>query len=339
MKRAAFYLAASAASVLLSAELAYADDGGDCGRSYTTPFHILLRSDFNDLGPLSCTHSQVAAQGATFSYGNNLLTGQNSAAADGLVALEYSYVDRAATLFKAAAIGVYTQGDDTYQFQPTSTQAYNGYTLTPGGFAEVVLVNPVFGYGSDDFRIRDGEAIASTGTRSNSFVGEWIPSYRLGNQLQLALPTQLGSAPIMYTFTPELMVQHDQFDSGPKTASLFASRNQALRIGPQFQLILTPDSHVSDFLTGVGQPGNLAPGDLASMLQRLSLTLTNHESWDQYTGREFSWSSIALGYTFAPWLQFPNAPSFGLSASFGVGNSEATGNYMKQFKIGLAAKL
>ena len=328
MKRKIIYIVASTAGLMLSAE-AYADDVGKCEASYSTPFHVLLRNDFSDLGPLSCTHSQVSAQGATFSYANNLLTGQNSAAGDGLLALEYTYINRAATFFKAGAMGAYIQADDTYQFQPTSKQLQNGNTLTPGGFAEVVLVNQVFGYGWDDFRIRGGEAIVNTGTRSDTFVGEWIPTYRLGHQIQLALPTQLGSAPISYTFTPELMVQYDHFDGGPKTALLFASRNEALRVGPQFQLILTPDTHISSFVSA----------DWASILQRVSLILTNHESWDQYTGKEYSWSAVALSYTFPPWLKFPNAPSFGLSASFGAGNSEGSGNYTKQFKIGLAAKL
>jgi hypothetical protein len=329
MKRAIFYIAASAAGLVLTSELARAEDGGNCYRSYSQPFHVLLRSDFNDLGPLSCTHSQVSAQGATFSYGKNLLTNQNTVAGDGLLALEYTYANESAAFLEGAAIGAYIQADNTYQFQPTSTQLHDGYTLTPGGFAEVVLGNQFFGGGSDDFRVRYGEAFVNTGTRSNTFVGEWIPSYRLGKQIQLALPTQLGSAPISYTFTPELMVQYDHFDGGPKTASLFASRNEALRVGPQFQLILTPDSHISNF----------ASADWAAILQRCSLTLINHESWDEYTGKEYSWSAIALSYTFAPWLKFPNAPSFGLSASFGAGNSEASGNYMKQFKIGLAAKL
>jgi hypothetical protein len=283
----------------------------------------LLRSDFNDFGPLSCTRDLLSAQGATLSYANNLLKNQNTAAADGVLAIVRTYYDKTALFFKGYSVGTYVQGDDTYQFQPTKTQADNGYTLTPGVFAEFALVNQ-FVSGIDNFRIRDGEALASTGGRSNSVVGEWIPAYLLARYAAFGVPQQFGTTKLSYTFSPELMVQYDHFDGGPKTAALFASRNDALRIGPQFLLIFKFDS---------------APAVGLDFLTRFALQITNHESWDQFTGKEYSWTATSVTYTFPPLKGWPNAPNFGLSASYGFGNSEATGNLTKQVKIGLAAKL
>jgi hypothetical protein len=157
-------------------------------------FNFLIRSDFTDLGPLSCTHDTVTAQGATLSWANNLLTGQNSAAADGLAIFDYTCYGQTACGQNIAgySIGPFLQGDDTYQFEPSKSQTHNGDTPTAGGFGEIAFFNPFLQEGIDDFRIRDGEGFASTGTRSNSFVGEWIPTYLLGKYINVGLPNEIA---------------------------------------------------------------------------------------------------------------------------------------------------
>jgi hypothetical protein len=69
------------------------------------------------------------------------------------------------------------------------------------------------------------------------------------------------------------------------------------------------------------------------------MILRNHESWDQYTGKEtkeYVWTAVSFNYTF-PGLDRP--PShFGLSASYGFGNSDASRSLSRQAKLGLAVK-
>src|ERR1700722_11276419 len=125
-----------------------------CPEKSPSGFNILIRSDFTDLGPFGCTHDVISSQGATVSAANNLLSNQNTASLDGLIAFDYTryYGDKGGFL-QGYSVGAYIQGDDTYQFQPTSTQAWNGYTVTPGGFAEIDLRNNL-AHGTDAFRIR-----------------------------------------------------------------------------------------------------------------------------------------------------------------------------------------
>jgi hypothetical protein len=298
--------------------------GVSCPDTKQGEFSVLIRSDFSDLGPFSCTHDLISSQGATFSWTNNLLTHQNTAAADGLIALDYSLYQAPGNFLQGISIGAFVQGNNTYQFQPTATQARDGYTVTPGGFVEFDLFNslPRFG-GIDAFRFRGGQAMASTGTTSDSFVAEWIPTYDTGFLLtNQAVP--IGKTGLLFTFAPELMVQYDHFDGGTKTAAIFSDHNEALRIGPQFLMILNFER---TYL-----PKNL------QFLTSCSFQLTNHESWDQNSGKEYTWTAAAFNYTF-PSFSNPNLPHFGLTASYGVGNSEATGNQTKQVKLGLAAKL
>jgi hypothetical protein len=303
-------------------------------------FNVLIRSDFTDLGPFGCTHDAIDSQGATVSGANNLLTKQNSTSLDGLVAFDYTKYYGAKNLYLMGySFGAYVQGDDTYQFQPTSTQSWNGYAMTPGLFGEVDLANTLGNGGVDALRVHGGQVIGSTGTRYYSIVGEWIPTDDLGFvQLNEAMP--LFNNHLLYTFAPEIMAQYDQFDVGPKTPALFLTNNEAFRIGPEVLMIFR------------FQQGWLPKGLAA--LENMSLQATNHESWDQYTGKEYVWTAFALNYTFtqvnSPGLPPDKqktdvsrplnlTPSFGLSLSYGFGNSETTGNQTRQVKLGLAVKL
>jgi len=297
-------------------------------------FSLVVRSDFSDLGPLNCTHDLISAQGATLSWANNLLTRQNSAALDGLVALDYTYIGAPGSDLVGFSVAPYLQGNDTYQFQPTKSQAINGDTVTAGGFAEIAFVNPFLKaaanpltVGFDDFRIREGAAFASTGTRSDSFVFEWIPSYQLGRYRNIGLPNEIGASALYYTISPELMVQYDHLDGGPNKNLIFSTNNQALRVGPE--VVLQFNIEKDALPTSV-------PKLLREFLGNTSALITNHESWDTYTGKEYSWTAISVSYTFPG---YNNGPShLGVSTSYGFGNSEATGNVTRQAKLGLAVK-
>jgi hypothetical protein len=295
-----------------------------------------LRNDFTDLGPMNCTRDLVSTQGATFSAANNFLTGQYSAAVDGLAALVYRYYgksDPSTDPLIGLTVAPYIQGNDTYQFDPTKSQAHNGDTLTAGGFVEAAFYDPFTTkvQGIDDIRFRGGETTSSTRTTSNSFVGEWIPSYVLRktfNIPNIGLPNPVGETGLYYTISPELMVQYDQFESGPNTALIFSSRLEALRIGPQIALLLNIDEK--------GQVLKSFSPEVRGFLANTSALITNHESWDVYTGKEYSWTLVSLSYTFPGYQGQPS--HFGVTASYGYGNAEVSGNKTNQLKIGLAAK-
>jgi hypothetical protein len=281
-----------------------------------------LRSSFNDLGPQSCPRGLLSAEGATLSGANNLLTGQYSASVDGLAALAYRFHGQGG--FHGVSMGAYLQADDSYQFEPTKTQTYNGDTLTSGGFTEFSFNNPLINgiHEIDDFRFRGGETFGSAGITSTTFVGEWIPSYTLGPVL-IAIPERIPNTALWATISPELMVQYDQLDSGPNKYTIFAARDEALRIGPQVMLTLNVQE---DEL-----PAAL-PKSWRSFIASTSATITNHESWDSYIGKEYSWTMVAFTYTN------PDMPNFGVTATYGYGNSEATGIKTNQVKLGLALK-
>jgi hypothetical protein len=319
-------LAASNAQVFAEDAEATIPTSPDIGCSRREPnLNILVRSDFTDLGPLTCTHDLISAQGATFSWTNNLLTGQNSAAADGLAILDYTQYGGPGNLV-GYSFGPYVQGDDTYQAQPTPSQAHNMETITTGGFAEVAFVSPILS-GFDDFRVRDGEAFANPGATSNSFVGEWIPSYKFGPGRNVGLPNEVGHTGLYYTISPELMVQYDQLDSGKSNALIFSTGTESLRIGPEANVLLNIDESQL--------PANW-PKTVRDFFGNTSALITNHESWDTYSGRQYSWTAVSFTYTFPGQNNQPS--HLGVTASYGYGNLEASANKANQVKVGLAVK-
>jgi hypothetical protein len=278
--------------------------------------YFALRSDFNDFGPFACQLPSTHSQGALLSETYNALTGQNSAAFDGLAAVVHQFFGDFAGPNRGLTAGLFVQANVTHQFQPTATQAPNSDTVTGGAFTQFAIGNAILREGAEDFfRIRGGEVNASAGSRSAAFVGEWIPVYRSG----IGLQKQLGN--VTYVFSPELMVQYDEFLGGTNKAPLFFARNNALRVGPQLGL--------QSWFTA---PDGTAPF-LKNLLSATSSLITFHESWDTYTSRNYRWLSASVTYTFAALNGH-----FGISASYGYGNLEASGTQASQAKLGLSAK-
>jgi len=283
-------------------------------------YYFALRSDFNDLGPLPCPYAAKQAQGASASATYNELTHQESVSIDGLAALAFRQPGDYATFFHGLSAGLFVQEDATYLFQPTATQSKTSDTITSGAYTQIALRDPFLRYGAEDlFRFRGGQVDGSTGTYYSTFVGEWIPAYgpKYGN---IGTVTDAGKN-ILYVFAPELMVQYDQLEGGPNKYLLFSSRNQDLRIGPEA------------VLQAWSTPSPSTPEPLKTFLAGTSTLITFHESWDSYTGRNFMWAAASITYTFDAL-----SGHFGVSASYGYGNSETTGNLTNQVKLGLSAK-
>jgi hypothetical protein len=309
----------SAFALVDATAVAQASDALNCPYYYP-----VIRSDFNDLGPYTCPLPSEHAQGALVSETYNALTGQNSASIDGLAAFVYRFPGYYSGDFRGGTAGVFVQGDGTAQFQPTATQSTTSETVTGGAFTQLAVANHLVGIGGalDVFRLRGGEMDASVGSRSATFVGEWIPIYMEG--VGLPKTAQWGaSGKFIYTVSPELMVQYDQFLNGTTKPSLFFAHNDALRVGPELV--------IQSF---VEAPNNL-PKEWKDFLNALSSTVTLHESWDSYTGKNYEWFMASLTYTF----KTVEGYAFGVSASYGYGNSEATGALTNQVKLGFSFKL
>jgi hypothetical protein len=266
-----------------------------------------LRRDFNNFDTYGCpsvrnlAHNNGAVVSATFDE----LAHRTSASVDGVAALLFRRYFSGDTGILGIAIGPFIQSDGTEKYATGTSPSQSTDTFTAGGLAQVGF-NNVFGWGEDNFRLRGGEMFGSAGTTSDTMIGEWIPFYGFAED-------ETRFAPLVYRMIPELMVQYDSFIKGPKTYALFVDNNSALRIGPQVQLRMW------------------AQADPNTIWGKLLLTLLYHASDEVYTGRGFSWAQATLTYNLTTHV--------GLSASYGYGNSETTGNNTNQIKLGLAGKL
>ena len=300
----------------------------DCDWKGPPTVDLYLRSDFNDLGPLFCPppDSFISAQGASLSSTNNIPTRQNTASVDGLAALVFRFYGKAP--FNGISVGAYVLGSGAYSFQPTASQTSTSDTVTAGLFTQTSFGNPLIGMlpeggGYDSFRLRGGEVTSSTGTFSTSLVGEWFPVYTVWGPLRFGDKYNIQGTPLYYVLNPELMVQYDRYDSGPNKYLLFAVNSEALRVGPQIAAQL-----------GINEKylPQISP-QIRDFLGATTALFSYHTSWDIYTHREYSFTSISATYTFGA------NHNFGLTAGYSTGNSEATGNIGSQVKLGLSAKL
>jgi hypothetical protein len=169
--------------------------------------------------------------------------------------------------------------------------------------------------------------------RGGAFIGEhgsWnrrpFTGYKVFGKIgPIQNKGRLGNSPFDFWFFPELMVQYDHFEGGPNKYVLFALNNEAMRVGPEAVLYLFPNG------------GRLAPcvgQQFADYLSNVSILATFHEEWDTYTGRNFYWAAVSTTYTFAAFVD----KSFGVTVSYGYGNSETTGNLTNQVKLGFSAE-
>jgi hypothetical protein len=291
------------------------------------PLFFALRTDFNDLGPYLCPASQnpaYRAQGASASLVYNALTYQNTGAIDGLAAAGLLKPGNLGEPFIGLSAALFVQEDAMYVFQPTSGQARTSDTITSGAFTQVNFTDPLFRGAQDAFRFRGGQVDGSTGSYYTTFIGEWFPIYteRLGGPANFGSQVKVGNS-LWYVFSPELMVQYDHFGGGPNKYLLFSTNNEDLRIGPQGVLQLWEDK---DATVGL-------PSPLADFLSKTTALLSYHLDWYAYTGRNYSYAAASVTYTFDAL-----GGHVGVTASYGYGNSETTGNMTNQVKLGLSGK-
>ena len=285
-----------------------------------SPFGVLLRRDFNDIGwfgdcNLSPTETEPGSStvppvvGALGSFTSDELAHRGSVSADGVAAVTYRIYGNDGP-FKGLTLAPFVQFDETHFFPPLPSSGPNSDTITPGGFIQLGLEGP--NHWLNFFRVRDGEVYTSAGITSNSAVGEWFPVNILG----FGVPHPLSIFTV--SFNPELMVQYDDLLGGKHNYRLFSSGNSALRIGPQAGLWFN--------VAPTGKIWEPFPG----FWERTFATVTYHFAVDTDSGRNYALTMATLAYNVSDHLT--------ISGSYGYGNSEATGNFQNQFKVGLAAK-
>ena len=276
-------------------------------------FSAVVRRDFNDIGWFVCQPKAAEVSvGGLLSGTDNLLKNQWSASGDAVAAAVYRIYGNNSP-FVGAAFAPFVQLDGTNQFATTSFPAADTDTIEGGGLVELGVTNP--GGGESFFRFRDGEVYAPTGVVSNSFVGEWLPTFLLP---YYSIPRPLG--PFQVRLDSEVMVQYDHLDKGQNSYLLFSQNTSAVRIGPQISM-----------WTAVA-PLLIYPKPLRDFFATTFFTASYHVSDDVRTGREYSWALMTLTHNLQP------DGKYGISVSYGIGNSETTGNKTEQFKIGLSGK-
>jgi hypothetical protein len=292
------------------------------------PFSFMVRQDFTEVSLFDCPASLIYQQDVQHAVGSRVsltfdeLAHTTSASVDGLALGVWRPQFDGTSAFRGLAAGPYVQGNGMDQFATPTNPSKTTDTFTAGGYLEFAVAD--LGSASTTqtatyFRFRGGETFGNSGIGSNTFVGEWIPVIG-GFNIGLPSSIDISGTPIGYTFSPELMVQYDQLVYGPNKYLLFATRPDAFRVGPEIVLKLWVYSD------------NITDQVLRKIAQRTTITVTYHASTNVYSGRSYSWLQPVLTYNLT------DDGNFALSASYGYGNAEATGNMTSQIKLGLAAK-
>jgi hypothetical protein len=287
----------------------------------TPSFAPILRQDFSDISLFKCPSSQdlLNAVGSRVTATFDEIAHTTSVTVDGLAAGVFRVYSPANSDLIGVAFGPYVQGSEGYKFETPNSASMTMDTITAGGFAEFAFKSPLALYGRDYFRIHGGEEFGNSGITSTTITGEWLPVYGPGIGTQYHFP-RVGQTIVDFQLSPELMVQYDQLQTGPNKYFLFAENNEALRVGPEFVLKLWLDSAT-------------VPVSLRTFADQSTVSITYHAAVDAYSGRDYSWVQAVFTYNLN------QDGNVALSASYGYGNSEMTGNITNQIKLGLAGKL
>lgn len=274
-------------------------------------FVFTLRLDFNNVENFNCLDEQdlLQAAGAQVTLTRDELAYHTSLSGDGVAAALYR-VGLGYTV-QGIVFGPYLQADGTDQLKTPSSPAKELETIVEGGLVQA-LVSPF--PGEEDFwRIRGGAAQSNSGIDTTTLVGEIIPTNVLA---EIGVYHGLNGVPILINFSPEIMLQYDHLNDGPRKYLLFASSYSAVRIGPQLNLSLYPERSLGDFF------------------EQFFISEVIHLSDNSLSGRKYWWNQTSLNYSFPGDI----GKHFGLALSYGIGNSEANANQTSQLKIGLTVK-
>jgi hypothetical protein len=279
----------------------------EVGNAWKTTY--FLRRDMPDISLFSGMKSADKAKGAEFSYARDDVSHDNVWAVNGIAGISWQlYGAQPPTAVEPTLIAVFAAPYVSMNRVSNSSPKFKSKdadTVTYGLKVETGYAN--LAGGSQFFRI--GAAGVEDGIRDTtavSIVAEWLPVYPMFEQI---IPGTL----LRFTFQPDLKVQYDR-TTDAKNALLFSMESEALRVGPQFSLVLQAVPHANWFLA------------------KFVVNVTYHPAYELYSGRSLSWFDASITYNLDP------SGHFGITTSYSKGESEDTGRSTDIAKVALSGK-
>jgi hypothetical protein len=278
-----------------------------------SPWRILLRQDWQDIGILAGPTPIDKATGASISYNDDHIASNRSWAVHGTGAIVYSIIDdrgpapQTAPFYRSFAAYATVNKLENSDARLVSK---NVDTLTAGGALEVGWNNArektqnylQFRGSTVNDRVKDTTAVTA--------AAAWIP---VNNNLHIHHPEGLFGI-IGYSFDPQLLAQYAS-TTDRKNVLLFSGHNESLRLGPQLTLLLWP--YVQD----------------DSFWSHVSANIAYHWWYEVLDGSQKDWFKSSLTYNF------DKDGNFGLTGSYQRGHSEDTGTLTNLFMISLTGKM
>ena len=288
-----------------TAAAANADE--EAGSGWKTTY--FLRRDMPDISLFSGIKSVDRAKGAEISYARDEVSRDTIWAVNGITGVAWQlYGAEPPTAAEPTLIAVFVAPYVSMNRVSNSSPKLKSKdvdTATYGLKLETGYANLVGG--SQFFRI--GGAGVEDGIRdttSVAIVAEWLPVYPIFEQI---IPGTL----LRYTFQPDFKLQYDRTTDAKKPL-LFSMDTEALRIGPQFSLVLQAVPHANWFLS------------------KFVVNVTYHPAYELYSGRSLSWFDASITYNLDP------DGHFGITTSYSKGESEDTGKATDIVKVALTGK-
>jgi hypothetical protein len=277
-------------------------------------FGFLLRQDWKDMGFSSCPITVDKATGAQFSYSNDLVDHNRSWLVHGTAAILYS----SEVANKPGEYDLYRTSLGAYitvnrDSSSASSQTKNNInTIAYGGVAIFALSTPDIDW-THWFRVRGGGIEDDIkGTTSTNITAEWSPE---NSNLHIHYPyPQAFGLPLTARFDPEVLLQYNHA-TGKNQLLQFNNETNALRVGPQLSLKLTPS------------------GDVPSFLERLTASVAYHWAYEVYSGGQFNLFQTGLTYNL------DEGGNFAISTTYSRGRDEDTGAPTNLYKLGLSGKI
>jgi hypothetical protein len=276
-------------------------------------WHFLLRNSFEDIGTFSCPKDFKSATGAQFGFTSDGITHNKSFTGKGVAALEYvwrSPVGDAGPYLAGYALSPWT----SFNVATNSLQSLKSKEvdlLSFGGTGEVALAQILDS--TQYLRLRPQYNTNFDGiAKSWSTTAEWQP---VSNELGLSAPRGLGPY-LVWEVDPILRTIYSNRLNG-SLDPIFATRNEALRIGPVVALTIAPVQN---------------DAVVAHWLQTASFSASYEYLNDVHSGRNYGLFNTAVN------LPVDSEGHLAFQVAYQNGNIEETGGKVNLITVGLAAK-
>jgi hypothetical protein len=308
-----------------------------------SPWSIVVRKDFANIGIISTPAPGAATTGATISFTNDRIAKDVSWMAQGVGTVAYTIQDNPNEFINYAQVGVYG-GVNSFSNTAAKPVTASLDNVLDGGFLEfgTGIQSPFANYfrvkaGSVENNIAphiisiDNSTFTTTQTATQfSTSGEWMPFWNLSSYLppQIAgfnqdlLPFNFEGSPyrsLMVQFNPEIIIQYDNTFNSTNILA-FSNKSSALRLGPQAGLLLIPFPTIDMF--------SLNQFSIATFYHWYHEFEGNHNLYSFQTNLNYKISSESGGIG-----------NIGLTVGYTRGSDENTGKNINLFKIGLTGQL